>query len=235
MLTVGEGLDELLGVLVVHAAGVGEQVEVPAHALDGAAQLAVLKLEVITPEVEEFFHLLLRQLTLKDICFLLFFTGHVATCDFVSANSDDLLATLVERLSEAESDVLHDVDVGAQRQHGGQQRQRAQQQQHGGGGVCVSGPPAPARYIAPRRELMSVITEEELARSHTFLLCLVYIVSMRLISFSIRLGCQVCNFININFNYIENLNLPFDYIIRLISVLDWILLTSWRAVLAMES
>lgn len=63
-LTVGEGLDELVRVLVVHAVLIGEQVEVRAHALDGAAQLAVLELEVVAPEVEELLHLVLRQLTL---------------------------------------------------------------------------------------------------------------------------------------------------------------------------
>lgn len=63
-LAIGKGLYELLGVGVVHAAGVREQVKVAAHTLDGAAQLAVLELEVFAPEVEELFHLLLSQVTL---------------------------------------------------------------------------------------------------------------------------------------------------------------------------
>lgn len=65
-LTIGEGSDELVGFLVVHAVGVGEEVEVVAHAFDGAAELAVLELEVVSPEVEELLHLFLRQLTLQD-------------------------------------------------------------------------------------------------------------------------------------------------------------------------
>lgn len=52
---------------MVYAAGVGQQVEVPAHALDGAAQLAVLELKVVFPEVKELFHLVLCQLTLTNI------------------------------------------------------------------------------------------------------------------------------------------------------------------------
>lgn len=63
--TIREGLYELVRVVVVHAAGVGEQVEVLAHAEDGAAQLAVLELEVLAPEVEELLHLFLGQLTLN--------------------------------------------------------------------------------------------------------------------------------------------------------------------------
>lgn len=65
--TVGKRLDELVGVVVMHALPVREEVEVPRHALDGAAQLAVLELEVLAPEVEELLHLFLRQLGLpKD-------------------------------------------------------------------------------------------------------------------------------------------------------------------------
>lgn len=59
-LTVGEGLDEAVGVGVVHSAGVCEQVVVATHAQDGAAQLAVLEAEVLAPEVEELLHLVLR-------------------------------------------------------------------------------------------------------------------------------------------------------------------------------
>ena len=44
---------------MVHAVRVRQQVEVRAHALDGAADLAVLELEVIAPEVEELLHLVL--------------------------------------------------------------------------------------------------------------------------------------------------------------------------------
>lgn len=52
---------------MVHALAVREQVEVARHALDGAAQLAVLELEVLAPEVEELLHLLLRQLSLRMV------------------------------------------------------------------------------------------------------------------------------------------------------------------------
>lgn len=61
LITVGEGLDEVVGVLMVHAAGVREEVEVAAHAEDGAAQLPVHEAEVLLPEVEELLHLLVRQ------------------------------------------------------------------------------------------------------------------------------------------------------------------------------
>lgn len=53
VVTIRKGLDELVGVLVVHAVRLRQQVEVGAHALDGAAELAVLELEVVAPEVEE--------------------------------------------------------------------------------------------------------------------------------------------------------------------------------------
>lgn len=48
----------------MHPGGVGEQVEVLAHALDGAAELSVLELEVVVPEIEKLLHLFLGQLTL---------------------------------------------------------------------------------------------------------------------------------------------------------------------------
>lgn len=57
--TIWKRLDKLVRVLVMHPAGVGEQVEVLAHALDGAAEFAVLKFEILLPEVEELLHLLL--------------------------------------------------------------------------------------------------------------------------------------------------------------------------------
>lgn len=55
--TVRERFDEFPGVVVVHSLRVREQVEVTAHAHYGAAQLAVLELEIVAPEVIEFFHL----------------------------------------------------------------------------------------------------------------------------------------------------------------------------------
>lgn len=51
-------------IVVMHAAGVGEQVEVLTHAVDGTAQFAVLEAEVFAPEVEELLHLVLAQLAL---------------------------------------------------------------------------------------------------------------------------------------------------------------------------
>lgn len=57
IVTVRKRFDKFPGVVVVHAMRVGKQVEVTAHAHDGAAQLAVLELEILAPEVEELFHL----------------------------------------------------------------------------------------------------------------------------------------------------------------------------------
>lgn len=57
IVTVRERFDKLPGVVVVHPMLVGKQVEVTAHAHYGAAQLAVLELEIVAPEVIEFFHL----------------------------------------------------------------------------------------------------------------------------------------------------------------------------------
>lgn len=57
MYTVRERFNEFPGVVVVHAMRVGEQVEVAAHAHDGAAHLAVLEQEVVAPKVKELFHL----------------------------------------------------------------------------------------------------------------------------------------------------------------------------------
>lgn len=65
-ITIREGFDKLFCILVVHAMRVGEQVEVAAHAVEGAAHRAVLEAEVIAPVVEELLHLFLGELALDN-------------------------------------------------------------------------------------------------------------------------------------------------------------------------